>query len=76
MREIAEGKPLRLEPSRNSPFSTEKMYTAFSPEERINNRIAKFDKMGFWDELAEEPAMIHHGEPEPEINEIIPVNHE
>src|SRR4249919_2720186 len=47
-----------------------------SPEERINNRISKFDKMGFWDELADEPAMIHHGEPEPEINEIIPVNHE
>ncbi len=45
-------------------------------EERINNRIEKFNKMGFWDELPEQPEVIHHGEPEPEINEIIPVNNE
>jgi acetyl-CoA carboxylase carboxyl transferase subunit alpha len=51
-----------------------------SPEERINNRIEKFNKMGFWDEYSDQPDVIHHGdpemEPEPEINETIPVNHE
>ncbi len=47
-----------------------------SPEERINNRIEKFTKMGFWDEYTDSPDIIHHGEPEPEIHEIIPVNHE
>jgi acetyl-CoA carboxylase carboxyl transferase subunit alpha len=29
-------------------------------EDRINQRIAKFDQMGFWDETAQ-PAVIHHG---------------
>ncbi|HEX3769021.1 MAG TPA: acetyl-CoA carboxylase carboxyltransferase subunit alpha [Puia sp.] len=47
----------------------------FSPEERINNRIEKFNKMGFWDEHPEQPAETHHSEPEPEINEIIPADH-
>jgi acetyl-CoA carboxylase carboxyl transferase subunit alpha len=49
-----------------------------SPEERINNRIEKFNKMGFWDELPE-PAVINHngnGVQEPVINETIPVSHE
>jgi acetyl-CoA carboxylase carboxyl transferase subunit alpha len=45
-------------------------------EQRINDRIEKFNKMGFWDELPEQAEVIHHGEPEPEINEIIPVNNE
>src|SRR5450755_1239212 len=51
---------------------------SLSPEQRINNRIEKFNKMGFWDELPEQPNVIHHSEPEPEpeINEIISVNHE
>src|SRR5207342_949521 len=49
-----------------------------SPEQRINNRISKFNKMGFWNELTDQPEVIHHGDPEmePEINEILPVNHE
>jgi acetyl-CoA carboxylase carboxyl transferase subunit alpha len=47
-----------------------------TPEERINNRIEKFTTMGFWDEYTDQPNLIHHGEPEPEINEIISVNHE
>jgi len=47
-----------------------------SPEERINNRIEKFNKMGFWDEVTDEPSIFHHGDPESEINEIIPVNYE
>ena len=52
-----------------------------SPEERINKRIGKFSKMGFFDEYTDMPDVIHHGdpehpEPEPEINESIPVNHE
>lgn len=51
-----------------------------SPEQRINNRIEKFNKMGFWDELPEQPIVIHHVDPvavpEPEIIEIISVNHE
>jgi acetyl-CoA carboxylase carboxyl transferase subunit alpha len=45
-------------------------------EQRINNRIDKFTKMGFWDEIPEQPEIIHYGEPEPEIIDIIPVNHE
>src|SRR5580704_10412939 len=45
-------------------------------EQRINNRIAKFTKMGFWDEIPEQPEIIRYGEQEPEIIEIIPVNHE
>jgi acetyl-CoA carboxylase carboxyl transferase subunit alpha len=49
-----------------------------TPEERINNRIEKFTRMGFFDEYTDLPGLIHHGEPEPEpeINEIISVNHE
>jgi acetyl-CoA carboxylase carboxyl transferase subunit alpha len=49
-----------------------------TPEERINNRIEKFTKMGFFDEYTDLPSLIHHGEPEPEpeVNEIISVNHE
>jgi acetyl-CoA carboxylase carboxyl transferase subunit alpha len=47
----------------------------FSPEERINNRIEKFNKMGFWDEHSEQPDVTPHGEPVPEINEIIPAHH-
>jgi len=47
-----------------------------SPEQRINNRIEKFNRMGFWDELPDEPTIIHHGEPEPEIIENIVVHHE
>jgi len=47
----------------------------FTPEERINNRIEKFNKMGFWDEHPEQPEQIPHSEPEPEVNEIIPANH-
>jgi acetyl-CoA carboxylase carboxyl transferase subunit alpha len=47
----------------------------FSPEERINNRIEKFNKMGFWDEHPDQPDLIHHGEPEPEITENIPAHH-
>ena len=39
-------------------------------EERINQRIAKFDKMGFWDEVSA-PEIIQHGEPAPQT-----VNHE
>ena len=45
-------------------------------EQRINNRIDKFTKMGFWDEVPEQPEKIHYGEQEPEIIDIIPVNHE
>ncbi len=45
-------------------------------ELRINNRIDKFTKMGFWDELPEQPEIIHYNEQEPEIIDIIPVNHE
>jgi acetyl-CoA carboxylase carboxyl transferase subunit alpha len=46
-----------------------------SPEQRINNRIEKFDKMGFWDEMPEH--IIHHnGTEEPVVNENIPVSHE
>jgi acetyl-CoA carboxylase carboxyl transferase subunit alpha len=45
-------------------------------EQRINNRIDKFTKMGFWDEIPEQPEIIHYGETEPEIIDIIPVNHE
>jgi hypothetical protein len=29
--------------------------------------------MGFWDEHPENPDLIHHGDPEQEINEIIPI---
>jgi acetyl-CoA carboxylase carboxyl transferase subunit alpha len=49
-----------------------------TPEERLNNRIEKFTRMGFFDEYTDLPGLIHHGEPEPEpeINEIISVNHE
>jgi acetyl-CoA carboxylase carboxyl transferase subunit alpha len=47
-----------------------------SAEQRINNRIEKFNKMGFWDELPDQADVIHHREPESEINEIIPVSHE
>ena len=49
-----------------------------TPEERLNNRIEKFTKMGFFDVYTDLPGLIHHGEPEPEpeINEIISVNHE
>jgi acetyl-CoA carboxylase carboxyl transferase subunit alpha len=47
-----------------------------SAEQRINNRIDKFTKMGFWDELPEQPEIIHYNEQEPEIIDIIPVNHE
>jgi len=47
-----------------------------SPEERINNRIEKFNKMGFWDELPEQSIISHNGEHEPVINETIPVSHE
>ena len=51
----------------------------FTPEERINTRIEKFNKMGFWDEYPDHPALIHHGDPESEpeqlIIETIPVNH-
>ena len=51
--------------------------TALSPEERIHNRIEKFNKMGFWDENPDQPDLIHHGEPEPEPEpEIISVNNE
>ncbi len=49
---------------------------SLTPEQRINHRIEKFDKMGFWDELPEQPELIHHGEPEPEIHEPTPVHHE
>jgi acetyl-CoA carboxylase carboxyl transferase subunit alpha len=45
-------------------------------EQRINNRIDKFTKMGFWDEIPDQPVIIHYGETEPEIIDIIPVNHE
>ena len=40
--------------------------------------MSKFNKMGFWNELTDQPEVIHHGDPEmePEINEILPVNHE
>jgi acetyl-CoA carboxylase carboxyl transferase subunit alpha len=34
-------------------------------EERISQRIAKFDKMGFWDEVPV-PEVIQHGEPAPQ----------
>ncbi len=44
-------------------------------EQRITNRIDKFNKMGFWDEVAE-PSVIHHGDPEPEITENISTHHE
>jgi len=58
-------------------IETIKELSQLSPEQRINNRIEKFNGMGFWDELPEQPDTIHHGdaEPEPEINEIIPANH-
>ena len=58
-------------------IQTIKELKKFTPEERINNRIEKFNKMGFWDEYPDQPDLIHHGEPEPEpeVNEIIPVNH-
>src|SRR6202166_4603762 len=36
-------------------------------EQRINNRIDKFTKMGFWDEIPEQPEIIHYGKPEPDI---------
>jgi len=49
---------------------------SLSPEQRINHRIEKFNKMGFWDELPDQPELIHHGEPEPEIHEPTPVHHE
>src|SRR3984885_5415492 len=35
-----------------------------TPQQRINNRIQKFEKMGFWDELPEQPRIIHHVEPD------------
>jgi acetyl-CoA carboxylase carboxyl transferase subunit alpha len=61
-------------------ISTIKELFKISPEERINNRITKFNKMGFWDEFPDQPDVIHHGEPETEpeteVIEIIPVNHE
>ncbi len=47
-----------------------------SPEQRINNRIEKFNKMGFWDELPEQALVNHNGEQEPVIQENIPVSHE
>jgi acetyl-CoA carboxylase carboxyl transferase subunit alpha len=53
---------------------------SMSPEQRIHNRIEKFTKMGFWDELPEQPKVIHHTEqepePEPEVVDTISVNHE
>ncbi len=45
-------------------------------EQRINDRIDKFTKMGFWDEIPERPVIIHYSEQEPDIIDIIPVNHE
>jgi acetyl-CoA carboxylase carboxyl transferase subunit alpha len=57
---------------------TIKELRSLSPEDRINKRIAKFSKMGFWDEYSDQPDIIQHGEPEPEpeVREIIPVNNE
>jgi acetyl-CoA carboxylase carboxyl transferase subunit alpha len=43
-----------------------------SPEDRVNQRIEKFNKMGFWDEVGE-PSVFHHGEPNPET---VAANHE
>jgi acetyl-CoA carboxylase carboxyl transferase subunit alpha len=47
-----------------------------SPEQRINNRIEKFNKMGFWDEIPEEVIIHNNGEQESVVNETIPVSHE
>jgi acetyl-CoA carboxylase carboxyl transferase subunit alpha len=51
---------------------------SLTPDQRIIHRIDKFNKMGFWDELPDQPELIHHGEPEPdlEIHEPTPVHHE
>ena len=47
------------------------------PEDRrINDRIEKFTKMGFWNELPEQSDVIQYGEQETEIIENISVNHE
>jgi acetyl-CoA carboxylase carboxyl transferase subunit alpha len=47
------------------------------PEDRrINDRIEKFTKMGFWNELPEKSNGVHYGEQETEIIDNIPVNHE
>ena len=48
--------------------------SAIPAEQRITNRIDKFNKMGFWDEYPEQSEVIHHSEQE--IIDIIPVNHE
>jgi len=47
-----------------------------SPEQRINDRIDKFTKMGFWDELPVQAENNHTSLNESEINESIPLTHE
>lgn len=46
-----------------------------SPEDRINQRIEKFNKMGFWDEVSQ-PEVIRHGEPNTEPTITFTANHE
>jgi acetyl-CoA carboxylase carboxyl transferase subunit alpha len=50
--------------------------TKIPAEQRINNRIEKFNKMGFWDELPEQSIISHNGQQESEVSETIPVHHE
>src|SRR5450432_1272210 len=47
---------------KNYLIQTIKDLFKFSPEERIKNRIEKFNKMGFWDEFPDQPDVIHHRE--------------
>ena len=56
-------------------LQTIKQLSEIPAEQRITNRIEKFNKMGFWNELST-PEHIHHGEQTPEIIETISVNHE
>jgi acetyl-CoA carboxylase carboxyl transferase subunit alpha len=42
-----------------------------SPEQRVNNRIEKFSRMGFWDELPAPQEVIHHVDPMEEVNETV-----
>ena len=58
-------------------IETIKELQKFSPEERINNRIEKFNKMGFWDEYTDSPEVIHHGDHRNlKSTKSLPVNHE
>ncbi len=47
-----------------------------APDQRMNNRIEKFTKMGFWDEMPDQSHIHLNGDNVSEIIDIIPANHE